>query len=477
MSTLTLPDASGLAPLVLPFGMESQAHAFGSERSQPAPKAIARFQAAMAEQTTAGTDSMPTTFDIGRAGISETPSTDIKRTKTAPSQIGAAIHLSHDFRQTPDAKQVQLQATGIQMQPTDVPLPVAADAATATDATSVTSIDDIRRRGCLDTPSTDAARPEVAPYQADIGITRGLDIQQTTDDKQVRQTTDGIPTQQPTNDIPATQPAANIPTLQPTNGIPATQPTANIPTLQPTNGIPATQPAANIPTLQPTNDIPATQPTTNIPVQQPTATLQSQQPTEGAQLANEATTASVAATPTDNRQQVTRTDPEQSVRGPVRSIRQTTDDKQVLLATDNVTAPLQAAPVVVPVAPDAAPTAVTSVVSIEIDPAAATAKTRELVDAAAQVADTILVTPSLVSGEGEITIQLKPNVLDGSEIRLEAKGTTITVAITPATPSIAQVIAQSQAQFEQTLVERLPSFQIAVTVAPTKSIRRNESAT
>ena len=459
MSTLTLPDASGLAPLVLPFGMESQAHAFGSERSQPAPKAIARFQAAMAEQTTAGTDSMPTTFDIGRAGISETPSTDVKRTKTAPSQIGAAIHLSHDFRQTPDAKQVQLQATGIQMQPTDVPLPVAADAATATDATSVTSIDDIRRRGCLDTPSTDAARPEVAPYQADIGITRGLDIQQTTDDKQVRQTTDGIPTQQPTNDIPATQPAANIPTLQPTNGIPATQP------------------AANIPTLQPTNDIPATQPTTNIPVQQPTATLQSQQPTEGAQLANEATTASVAATPTDNRQQVTRTDPEQSVRGPVRSIRQTTDDKQVLLATDNVTAPLQAAPVVVPVAPDAAPTAVTSVVSIEIDPAAATAKTRELVDAAAQVADTILVTPSLVSGEGEITIQLKPNVLDGSEIRLEAKGTTITVAITPATPSIAQVIAQSQAQFEQTLVERLPSFQIAVTVAPTKSIRRNESAT
>ena len=98
-------------------------------------------------------------------------------------------------------------------------------------------------------------------------------------------------------------------------------------------------------------------------------------------------------------------------------------------------------------------------------------------DAAAQVADTILVTPSLVSGEGEITIQLKPNVLDGSEIRLEAKGTTITVDITPATPSVAQVIAQSQAQFEQTLVERLPSFQIAVTVAQTKSVRRNESAT
>ena len=107
--------------------------------------------------------------------------------------------------------------------------------------------------------------------------------------------------------------------------------------------------------------------------------------------------------------------------------------------------------------------------------AAATARTHELVEAASQVADTILVTPSLVHGEGEITIQLKPTVLDGSEIRLEAKGSSITVAVTPATQSVAQVIAQAQAQFEQTLVERLPSFQIAVTMAPPKSVRRNES--
>ena len=126
---------------------------------------------------------------------------------------------------------------------------------------------------------------------------------------------------------------------------------------------------------------------------------------------------------------------------------------------------LQAAPVAATFAPtDAAPVAVDAPVAIEIDPAAATARTHELVEAATQVADTILVTPSLVRGEGEITIQLKPTVLDGSEIRLAAKGSTIAVAITPATPSAAQAIAQAKVQFEQTLAERIPSFQIAVSV-------------
>ncbi len=139
---------------------------------------------------------------------------------------------------------------------------------------------------------------------------------------------------------------------------------------------------------------------------------------------------------------------------------------------------LQAAPITAPVAsPESAPVATSAPVALEIDPAAATARTHELVEAASQVADTILVTPSLVHGEGEITIQLKPTVLDGSEIRLEAKGSSITVAVTPATQSVAQVIAQSQAQFEQTLVERLPSFQIAVTMTPPKSVRRNEATT
>ena len=127
---------------------------------------------------------------------------------------------------------------------------------------------------------------------------------------------------------------------------------------------------------------------------------------------------------------------------------------------------LQALPVAMPAAaaPDVASAAIAPSVSLEIDPAAATARTHELVEAASQVADTILVTPSLVSGEGEVTIRLMPTVLDGSEIRLEAKGSSISVTVTPTTQSVAQAVEQSRIQFEQQLTERLPSFQFAIAV-------------
>jgi flagellar hook-length control protein FliK len=155
---------------------------------------------------------------------------------------------------------------------------------------------------------------------------------------------------------------------------------------------------------------------------------------------------------------------------------QPTDDIPTLPSTDNIPT-LQAAPVSAPVAPDVAPAAIADAIAIEIDPAAATAKTRELVEAASQVADTILVTPSLVRGDGEITIRLKPTVLDGSEIRMEAKGSSISIHIVPATPSVAQTIEQAKAQFEQTLAERLPSFQIAVSVENLKtSTRKRQTA-
>ena len=113
-------------------------------------------------------------------------------------------------------------------------------------------------------------------------------------------------------------------------------------------------------------------------------------------------------------------------------------------------------------------------VAVAIDPAAATARTSELVDAAAVVADTILVTPSLVQGEGEVVIRLKPTVLDGSEIRLEAKGTSITIDINPATAETARLIERSQVQFAQQLSERLPSFQFAVNLTSRPALGRKE---
>jgi hypothetical protein len=110
-------------------------------------------------------------------------------------------------------------------------------------------------------------------------------------------------------------------------------------------------------------------------------------------------------------------------------------------------------------------TAIQPGVTIEINPEAASARTSELVEVASAIADTIRITPAIVRGDGEVAIHLKPTVLDGSEIHLEAKGSTITVAIAPATPSVAAIIEQSTAQLAERLVERMPSFQFAISIA------------
>ena len=131
-------------------------------------------------------------------------------------------------------------------------------------------------------------------------------------------------------------------------------------------------------------------------------------------------------------------------------------------------------PIVVPLAQDSAPIAAASA-TIEIDPSAAAARTSELTEAAVAVAETIKVTPSLVRGDGEVVIRLKPSVLDGSEIRLEARGSEVTIDIRPANADVAQAVERSQAQFAQQLAERLPSFQFTVAVATAKPVTARKS--
>ena len=89
------------------------------------------------------------------------------------------------------------------------------------------------------------------------------------------------------------------------------------------------------------------------------------------------------------------------------------------------------------------------------------------------MAGAISVTPSLVKGEGEITIRLKPTVLDGSEIRIEAKGQTLTVSLNPASAEIQRLAEQSQASFASALAERIPSFQVSVFINPKSASRKN----
>ena len=132
-------------------------------------------------------------------------------------------------------------------------------------------------------------------------------------------------------------------------------------------------------------------------------------------------------------------------------------------------------PVAVPFAQDA-PVVQAAPATIEIDPSAATARTSELTEAASAVAKTISVTPALSRGDGEVVIRLKPTVLDGSEIRIEAKGSAITIDISPASAEAAQIVERSQAQFAQQLAERMPSFQFTVATTTRQSYDRKATS-
>ncbi len=117
-------------------------------------------------------------------------------------------------------------------------------------------------------------------------------------------------------------------------------------------------------------------------------------------------------------------------------------------------------------APTAAPVTAVEAVVAAFTPSAARAvePAQVLVEVARAVADTLLVTPGLLRGEGEIRIQLRPDVLDGTEIHIVVAGRQLTVAFTPPTPDLVALIEQSRPQLTAHLAERIHSFQIAVDV-------------
>ena len=130
----------------------------------------------------------------------------------------------------------------------------------------------------------------------------------------------------------------------------------------------------------------------------------------------------------------------------------------VSFAVPEVSAPA-AAPTAAPVtAVEAVVAAFTPSVARAVEPA------QVLVETARAVADTLLVTPGLLRGEGEIRIQLRPDVLDGTEIHIVVAGRQLTVAFTPPTPDLVALIEQSRPQLTAHLAERIHSFQIAVDV-------------
>ena len=74
------------------------------------------------------------------------------------------------------------------------------------------------------------------------------------------------------------------------------------------------------------------------------------------------------------------------------------------------------------------------------------------------IADQILVTPSLVRGEGEMIVRLKPEVLEGSTIRLSAESGTLSVEIVPATPEVERLATAALPRLETALAEHVAAF-------------------
>ncbi|MCQ2367816.1 MAG: hypothetical protein MJ109_02250 [Kiritimatiellae bacterium] len=89
-----------------------------------------------------------------------------------------------------------------------------------------------------------------------------------------------------------------------------------------------------------------------------------------------------------------------------------------------------------------------------------------LVEAANAVADTMLVSPGLMRGEGEIIVQLKQDVLSGTELKIAVQSGTMTVEFAPTVEKIATLLEQNQGSLVQVLSERVGRYNIVMNVRP-----------
>ena len=82
------------------------------------------------------------------------------------------------------------------------------------------------------------------------------------------------------------------------------------------------------------------------------------------------------------------------------------------------------------------------------------------------VVETLAVTPTLSStGEGEIHIKLKSDILDGSSIKIEVKNGELKIVVEPASRAAEEILLKSQEAFQNHLAERVTAWRINVGVA------------
>lgn len=131
---------------------------------------------------------------------------------------------------------------------------------------------------------------------------------------------------------------------------------------------------------------------------------------------------------------------------------------------------LQAAPMMtVPLESGAIAQQVSDSLKVTSVESAAALRSQMLVSSVEEVCEAIQVSPGVQPGQGEVRIQLKADVLSGTVVFLEAKGTTITVAFNPATADVAEVLSRNITQFEQHLAGRVHNYQISARVRKLKS--------
>ena len=82
------------------------------------------------------------------------------------------------------------------------------------------------------------------------------------------------------------------------------------------------------------------------------------------------------------------------------------------------------------------------------------------------VVETMAVTPALATdGEGELSIRLKSDILDGSSIKMEVKGGELKIVVVPASRAAEEILLKAQESFQNQLAERVTAWRINVGVA------------
>ena len=424
---LTVADASGLTPLQLPPELARQAG--GNQGQNPSADAVSRFQAAMASSSVDDLRSLVGNFATPK--VSDTRGALVPDTSepvplaTVPDTSEPVPLATVSDTMVPDTSAPTASAAPLVSDTTPaVPVPTPPQVSDTTPAVPVPTPPQV-------SDTTPAVPVPIPPQVSDT--TPAVPVPTP---PQVSDTTPAMPAPTPSQ-VSDTTPAVSVPTP---SQVSDTTPAVPVPTPPQVSD---TTPAVSVPTPPQVSDTIPRASDTGIPSR-----------------------VSVPNTPGPGVQKV-----------PVAAIavpppRTSDKDRE---KTDGVGL-VQAAPVALPaemIRADVSPTPPAGAVTLEIDPASATARTQELVEAADAVAGAISVTPSLVKGEGEITIRLKPTVLDGSEIRIEAKGQTLTVSLNPASAEIQRLAEQSQASFASALAERIPSFQVSVFINPKSASRKN----